>query len=192
MDNQNQNSSQSRLPENMRVKKKVWIIVAAVGVLILLIGGWFVWQNYFSPDAQRQKQLQERIDSYNSYINTYEAAMKADTYGGKTPKETLDMFVDALKKGDIELASKYFVLNDNSETPDYLTRNPWAKYLKDTADAGKIGDVISILSTAKPDLKGRYSESDYKFISIDPNGKMQGYVNMQLNEYAKVWKIESM
>ena len=38
----------------------------------------------------------------------YDAAM-ADTYGGKTPQATLQMYIEAVEKGDYELASKYFV-----------------------------------------------------------------------------------
>lgn len=38
-----------------------------------------------------------------------------DTYGGKTPEETYDLFIDALKKGDVELASKYFVLEKQDD-----------------------------------------------------------------------------
>ncbi len=34
----------------------------------------------------------------------------ADTIGGKTPQETLEMFISAVEKGDYELASKYFVI----------------------------------------------------------------------------------
>ena len=33
----------------------------------------------------------------------------ADTHGGKTPQETLAMYIDAVEKGDYELASKYFI-----------------------------------------------------------------------------------
>ena len=43
----------------------------------------------------------------------YKRAM-ADTYGGKTPQETLQMYIDAVEKGDYELASKYFI-GDNQE-----------------------------------------------------------------------------
>lgn len=40
----------------------------------------------------------------------------ADTYGGKTPQETLRMYIEAVEKGDYELASKYFVIeNQKSE-----------------------------------------------------------------------------
>ncbi len=43
----------------------------------------------------------------------YAAAM-ADTYGGKTPQETLQLYISAVEKGDYELASKYFI-GDNQQ-----------------------------------------------------------------------------
>ncbi|MGC9603112.1 MAG: hypothetical protein ABSF47_01425 [Minisyncoccia bacterium] len=62
----NQNSGQSQLPENMRVKKKIWPIVLAVVILIALIGAWFVWNNYLSPAAQSRLQLEENYQKYTS------------------------------------------------------------------------------------------------------------------------------
>jgi len=43
-----------------------------------------------------------------------------DTYGGETPEETLELFISALEKGDVELASKYFVLDKQEEIHGYL------------------------------------------------------------------------
>jgi hypothetical protein len=48
-------------------------------------------------------------------IAKYEQKFKDDKYGGKTPEETYTMFLEALKKKDIELASKYFVLEKQEE-----------------------------------------------------------------------------
>lgn len=45
---------------------------------------------------------------------------KNDKYGGRTPQETLNMFLLALENGDIELASKYFVIEK---------QGAWAKTL---------------------------------------------------------------
>ena len=49
--------------------------------------------------AKALKQVEEE---------SYKQAM-ADTYGGKTPQETLQMYIEAVEKGDFELASKYFI-----------------------------------------------------------------------------------
>lgn len=48
---------------------------------------------------REQKQLEEMAKPY-----------KNDKYGGATPEETFDLFIAALKKEDIDLASKYFVI----------------------------------------------------------------------------------
>lgn len=42
------------------------------------------------------------------WMQSLTAPYENDTYGGKTPEETFDMYLAALKKGDLELASKYF------------------------------------------------------------------------------------
>lgn len=46
----------------------------------------------------------------NRLIEKMEDQYKNDRYGGKTPEETFDLFIEALKKEDVELASKYFVI----------------------------------------------------------------------------------
>ncbi|OGN31507.1 MAG: hypothetical protein A3I92_00485 [Candidatus Yanofskybacteria bacterium RIFCSPLOWO2_02_FULL_43_10b] len=48
-------------------------------------------------------------------IAALERPYKTDKIGGQTPEETFDMFIEALKKEDIELASKYFVLQKQDE-----------------------------------------------------------------------------
>jgi len=49
--------------------------------------------------------------SVQTFLNAIEAPYKNDKYGGTTPEETFDMYITALKKGDLELASKYFAIN---------------------------------------------------------------------------------
>ena len=56
------------------------------------------------------------------YFEQYKQAQNKDIYGGKTPEETLSLFVDALKKGDVKLASKYFVLDKQKEMEKELMR----------------------------------------------------------------------
>ncbi len=186
MDNQNQNLA----PGNMRTKKKVWVVVTAVIVLIFIIGGWFVWENYWSPDAKRHRQLQENIDAYNNYISNYEAAMKADTYGGKTPQETLDMFVDALKKGDMDLASKYFALDTNQNSPDYLTRKKWTNGLIEVNKNGGVLNIISTLLSLKIKEQDNFGNASFQLLNSE--GMVDVSVDMIFNKYSQVWKIESM
>ncbi len=51
-----------------------------------------------------------------------EARYRADTDGGKTPKETLELFIAALEKEDFELASRYFVLTKQEEWREKLAK----------------------------------------------------------------------
>ena len=65
-----------------------------------------------------------------------------DTYGGKTPEETYYMFIAALKKGDTDLASKYFVVErqDNwaKTLEEYKTNNSLSGFIKELEDTRKI------------------------------------------------------
>src|SRR3989344_2028803 len=57
--------------------------------------------------------------------NEYEALKKLyeeDTYGGKTPEETLALFIDALKKGNTDLAAKYVVMEEQEKWKIELAR----------------------------------------------------------------------
>jgi hypothetical protein len=57
--------------------------------------------------------IRTKLFLYN--IEKQEQRYKEDKFGGKTPEETYEMFLDALRKKDIELASKYFVLDKQDE-----------------------------------------------------------------------------
>src|SRR3990167_4126944 len=47
---------------------------------------------------------------YQRLVEKMQAPYKNDKYGGKTPEETFDLFLDALRKEDVDLASRYFVI----------------------------------------------------------------------------------
>ncbi len=112
--------------------------------------------------------------------------MKADTYGGKTPEETLGMFIDALKKGDVELASKYFVLReDGGRNGEILDE------LKNKTDEEK-AKIVVILQNAQEYPSDVTSKSDSKFVSKDAGGTIIAYIDMGYNSYSQVWKIENL
>lgn len=74
--------------------------------------------------------------------NEYEALKKLyeeDTYGGKTPEETLALFIDALKKGDTDLAAKYFVIEEQEKATidlkEMQINNRTSNFLKDFENA---------------------------------------------------------
>mgnify|MGYP001562286652 CR=1 FL=1 len=55
--------------------------------------------------------------SVERFQESLEEPYKKDTYGGKTPEETWAMYLDALKKGDIELAIKYYAIGRIDSVP---------------------------------------------------------------------------
>ena len=111
MENQNQNN---QINEINKPKSKFWKFALGffgiiLGIFILYIGGSWLWQVYKWYQWKQTvippgfEEAMEKIQQED-----YEQAM-ADTYGDKTPQETLKMYIDAVEKGDYELASKYFI-----------------------------------------------------------------------------------
>ena len=87
------------------LKVVYWVVGITIVILAFLSFLGFYGkdiQNYFM--AQRQEKM--RIESEKQMAEILEL-QKNDNYGGKTPEETLDLYITALKAGDIELASKY-------------------------------------------------------------------------------------
>ncbi|MBI2064963.1 MAG: hypothetical protein HYT62_02845, partial [Candidatus Yanofskybacteria bacterium] len=140
--------------------------------------GFFIWERYQGYGEYRDYKALER---------RYIEAMTEDSYGGKTPQETLDLFVVALKDEDVELASKYFMLDDN------LSREKWLKTLKIFKEQGVLDDMArDIEGKTQEDKEGKTDENDFKFVMYDENGDVGARINMRFNQYSKVWKIESL
>lgn len=59
-------------------------------------------------------KVDRELGAFNKALENEAARMRdaqmKDTYGGKTPQETLSLYIEAVEKGDYELASKYFIL----------------------------------------------------------------------------------
>lgn len=162
---------------------------SAIGLFIIIILGLFanyLWQDRFSPEARESRKQQEQYKKYFEFEEKYKKAMREDTYGGKTPEETLRLFIEALKKEDIELASKYFMLNSAGERDE-----KWLEGLRKTKEQNQISNTIHLLSMAVPDYEARLGEGDFKF-KIYQGSRLVGYINLEYNPYSQVWKIESL
>ena len=99
---------------------------------IILISAFFAFYAYPKyQDWKFNKELKELTEETNRpYLE--------DTYGGKTPKETLELFIAAVEKEDFDLASKYFVLSKQEE---------WRKELIEIKNENKMQEFL------KPILK---------------------------------------
>jgi len=77
-----------------------------VVILVLLAGGvlWSILGGMPYINSLRSKWEAQRLQ------DQWEKPYREDKYGGKTPEETYDLFLAALRKGDTTLASRYFIV----------------------------------------------------------------------------------
>jgi len=158
------------------------VLILAVLAVVWLVPGYKGWQ------------LKRAYDKVEEPYYT-------DTYGGKTPEETYDMFIDALKKGDVELASRYFVLE---------SQDNWLKTLGEYKKSGSLVGFTSELEDTKKKWK-KSDKSDKKTVSfaykvlIEKNGTapFEGQeINIPAGNYTNetvfvkypsgIWKIEGL
>jgi hypothetical protein len=198
MDQQNQYSqtpiSPPQEPKQSSFKfiLEYWkFVIGFLFIMGLALGAYYAWQKYYSPEAKSDQAEQQKWEKAQKAINALEKTLRQDTYGGKTPEETLKMFIDALKKDDIELASKYFMLNTNANSPDYLTRREWKEALQKTKEAGKLQEAADIASKTVLDPQ-KSSDNTSWFVLENKNGIVEYSIILILNKYSGVWKIENL
>ena len=147
------------------------IFIAIVVVLVLGIGGFFVYGKYFSPEARAERH---RV-----------ALLTADTSGGATPEETMNLFIAALEAGDVQKASEYFAYDEN------LERNHWKEALQSIQDGGFLDDMAKDMKEKrKADIHSRAETGEFRFF-LEQDGATVAVVILTLNTYSGVWKIES-
>ena len=169
-----------------RTKWKFALVFIFIIAVILLLYGFFV--QYLSPYARETRRLQQGYEKYLEWERGFKKAMQEDTYGGKTPQETLNLFIEALRKGDIELASRYFMLDT-----DGSINEEWMNQLRQVQENKQLSQIILWLESAKPDPATPIYDGDYGFIIYSPDNKeIISEINMSFNRYSQVWKIQSL
>ncbi len=157
----------------MNKLKKIFLIVAIlIGASLLLWGAsWLVqyYQYRNSPEYQAQK-----------YFDEMEKKYREDIYGGSTPEETLQLFIDALKKGDTDLASKYFVVDKQEE-------------MKKNFEIGQQNGSTKIFLVYLEKTKtGKETYSGAYTFTFSENKKILMSIDLTLNKLSNKWKIESL
>ena len=170
-------------------KNSRWkFITALLAVVFVVFASFWLWTKYFSGAARQNRLAQVNYEKYLDWQTKYEKAMAEDIYGGKTPEETLRLFIDALKSEDVELASRYFARKNDGSIDE-----EWFNQIDKIKNEGRLGEIISAISRAVPDPEGTLYPGDYGFIVYGINGnKIISEINMGLNKYSKIWKIESL
>lgn len=149
-----------------------------------LLGFWsnFYYLSYkFDPVRLSNKQISE------------------DIYGGKTPEETYGLFVLALTQGNIELASKYFIIGKQDEKLEEFKKikekNELQKYIDDLPKWGEMREVERVKDNIREfNYKGFSNKEimDNKLgIEIRfPAGEYTSSIIFKLNSSTKIWKID--
>lgn len=104
----------------MKNLKRALVWTAAVVVIIL---GLMIWAGNNTDEIEqwlRNKQAERYEQALQKYIDKEKVRYAADKDGGKTPEETIDLFIAALKEGNIEQASRYYVLEKQKEELSHL------------------------------------------------------------------------
>lgn len=142
-------------------------------LIIAVVGMWWWFQapkndQYNNPSARYYKDLER------SYAE--------DTYGGSTPEETLKLFIAALEAGNIDLASKYFVVEKQEE---------WKKELGVIKGNGNIAKMVNDISRAT-DGKELF-DGHFQFTILDPIKTDHAEFTISLLRIPNgKWKIQSL
>lgn len=175
-------------------KNKYWKFIAGfLGIIIVTVGGFFIFEKYFNSSAQLVRQLEKQNEVYTQWEEQYKQVMREDIYGGKTPEETLKMFIAALEKENINEASQYFQLETNEKDKNYLTRDKILPQMEIYKTQNKLGELVNLLSKLEPSKSNQSAEDgDYEFVLYGEDGTVEMSLLMVLNQQSKVWKIASL
>ncbi|KKT29327.1 hypothetical protein A3G55_00020 [Candidatus Giovannonibacteria bacterium RIFCSPLOWO2_12_FULL_44_25] len=154
------------------LNKHFWKFFA--GLLGLVALGFLVVSgtNFYAKYKIQREQARQQA--------AYDATQKRyteDTYGGKTPEETLAFFIDALKKGDTDLAAKYFVIDEQEK---------WRGKLIEIKNKNQLGLMASDLN--RPKEKKALSDTRFTFYIYNDSNQLALAIDIARGPNG-VWKI---
>lgn len=163
---------------------KYWKFVGGFFVLIFIgvIGIPMVGQ--YMQKQEDAKRTQD-TENYMKFTLDLQERLKNDKDGGATPEETLKMFTDALKAGDMEQANKYFVFEPKERREALIGR------LEGIQQEGRFDMLLSDFGIVKY-IASESSESLKVFEALDKEGMVGLSVEIIKSNYSTVWKIENL
>ncbi|MEK7148979.1 MAG: hypothetical protein AAB796_01080 [Patescibacteria group bacterium] len=115
------------------------------------------------------------------YYDELQQRYQNDIYGGSTPEETLSLFTDALKKGDIDLASKYFEVKKQDE------------WLKKFNIAKTNGNLNLYMDEVQKATAGKAIAPDnYLYTVLNKDGVAKYIISLVKNTKTGKWKISEL
>jgi hypothetical protein len=178
----------------MLIKKRKNIFLISIAILILVLIGMFFYLGGWE-EIEKMKKLKEEsdlvkkaVEESNKIIDDYKNILAGDIYGGKTPQETIDMFIASLENKDFQLASKYFMPNNE------LSCSEFEKILEEKEKQGKIPEIIALLKEIEKAPRESINENKYfEFVVWDEKREMiENSIFLIFNELSGVWKIEQI
>ena len=144
-------------------------------ILVIIVGigavyGIDYYEKYKAASAERRA-----LSEFDALKKQY----AEDTYGGKTPEETLALFIDALKKGDTDLAAKYVLIDDQEKVRADLLR---------AKTVGKLNDVIERVKSLR---QSRIENNYASFVITNETRVIQYQVSLSKNNNG-IWKISEL
>jgi hypothetical protein len=162
--------------------KKIIFILGTCFVILFLIFGFYYLNN---NSNNKEESLEEKYKKVEETLSSYQKKLEADNYGGKTPQETLNLFIQALEKEDIEEASKYFWIDMKN------SKDVWKNALLKAKEEKKLMDIVSLLKKAQYE-EGSSSQDVAWFSVKNKDGLAEYSIVLKLNRNTGVWKIEEM
>ena len=161
------------------------MIIAGIAAVSFI--AYFTWNGYLSPEARLGRKQINAWENFEKFMAGSEAKQKADTFGGKTPEETISMFVAALEKGDLDEAGKYFELQVDGEY-----NKEWREKLNQAKERDTIKLIIIDFKELKPGDEDNNLSGNKWFVKYDSNNKPEENVLLEQNKFSNLWKISSM
>lgn len=160
--------------------KKI-VIAILIPVILFIIAVFVVAAKLTFDEREKNREFERKTQEFQAEL---ERPYREDVYGGKTPEETWNMFLDALKKGDIDLASKYFAVGKQGEYRDILEKSQ---------EDNELNQWIKEMEKLRKDEDQPFStEKAYYFYNVFSKNYQQILSNsvvFYFNSYTEVWKI---
>ena len=161
-------------------------IAIAVLVMMLIGAGYvaFSWYYFYWNAPDRKNSDMAYLWQWKMYATGMKQAYAEDPYGGATPEETLALYIEALEKGDFDLAVKYYV-------PEMQE-----KVAAELAIGKKVGGTeryITFLKGFLENPKATNSTATNLYLISYPFGEnqMATTISFTQNKSSKGWKIVS-
>lgn len=159
------------------MNKKVKLALIIFGIIV------FVWYSYVGVmkyiNWRWYEGIKKEAVKFEADLTDREAKIANDTYGGKTPQETLALFITAVEEGDYELASKYFVVEKQGEE---------LKSLRES-ERKNIDNIISLLKEAKNWRSSLRDEIFVMKVELDQSPSL--FINFTRYP-SNLWKIDEI